>query len=899
MKRMLFNATYQEELRVATVEGKKLINFDIETTSKTQRRGNIYKGIITRVEPSLEACFVDYGTDKQGFLPFKEIDSSYLPETSRERGFNRLSEGTELIIQVDKDERGNKGAALTTHISLPGRYLVLMPNSSRSGGISRRIDGEERDELKGVLSTLSIPQGMSIIARTAALGRFPEELQWDLNYLLKLWSAVKTASSNHVGSFLIYQESNLVVRSIRDHFAPDISEILIDMEDIYEQAKQFMSHVMPNFVDRVKFYNDDVPLFSRFQIEHQIETAYGRVVNLPSGGSVVIDHTEALTAIDVNSAKANKGSDIEATALATNMEAAEEVARQLRLRDLGGLVVVDFIDMESLRNQREVENYFKQQLGMDRARIQMSKLSKFGLLELSRQRLQASLGESTTISCPRCNGVGTIRGTESNAVHILRIIQEEAVKSGSYVSQLHIQLPVPVATYLLNEKREDIIKIETRMKIKIILIPNVHLDSPQYKIRKITSDSSEALASKASFNLVENFEENQTYQTNENKSDSSLQNNAVVKNITPSQPAPVMNGNLIKNSVGNTVNGLKCLVRGITGKVFNWFRGLGKSVDNSVVVAPVKDRQVRSGAAAAAPSQNKPSNTNSNSGRSNAKTRPVGINRSNNKIQTVRQNPTNNSNAGGGSNVNNGNGSNNNSINGAGSERRENTSAGRSPYKDVHKESSAKETAADNQRAKTNPARQQNVGSNVNATNMNAVNNKKVAINQAWQQPLAEQHLPAVTTSATQPIVQTAVKKQSQVAPIAATASVPSQQTIAAIAVARELPPPAGDRVVSGLSTTNNRDGVDTVVAVAKPSPQAVAPVKVVEYVNTIMQPVDLGAFELVDTDKTAAAVAAKHLETVLNTQTPVKRYNDIVVEDVVIAEPVNYELVETTPQPN
>ncbi len=542
MKRMLFNATYQEELRVAAVEGQRLINFDIETSSKEQRRGNIYKGIVTRIEPSLEACFVDYGANKQGFLPFKEIDNSYLPANSRFRDFAKLPEGTELIIQVEKDERGNKGAALTTYVSLPGRYLVLMPNNSRAGGISRRIDGEERDELKSVLSQLEVPNGMSVIARTAALGRVQEDLSWDLNYLLRLWDAIKNAWHNQTGSFLIYQESNLVIRSIRDHFSPDIIEVLIDMEEIYEQAQQFMANVMPNYVDRVKLYRDSIPLFSRFQIEHQIETAYARTVNLPSGGAIVIDHTEALTSVDVNSAKSNKGADIESTALTTNLEAAEEIARQMRLRDLGGLVVVDFIDMDNVRNQREVETFFKQQLSVDRARIQMGKLSKFGLLELSRQRLQASLEESTTISCPRCAGTGVIRGTESIAIHILRIIQEDAIKGNNYISALHVQLPVEVATFLLNEKREDVAAIEKRMKIKIILIPNVNLDSPHYKIKKILYDNYDYAQNKMSYNLVESIDDiNQVYNNKDNKTIENLSTNkAIVKHITPVNPAPAL-----------------------------------------------------------------------------------------------------------------------------------------------------------------------------------------------------------------------------------------------------------------------------------------------------------------------------------------------------------------------
>lgn len=607
MKRMLFNATYQEEIRVATVEGQKLINFDIETSSKTQRRGNVYKGVITRIEPSLEACFVDYGTEKQGFLPFKEINNSYFSDSSKFRDFSKLTPGTELIVQVEKDERGNKGAALTTFISLPGRYLVLMPNNSRSGGVSRRIDGEERDELKSVLSSLEIPHGMSIIARTAALGRVQEELQWDLNYLLKLWEAITTAAESKSGGFLIYQESNLVVRSIRDHFSPDISEILIDEKNIFDQAKQFMSHVMPNFVNKIKFYNDDIPVFSRFQIEHQIQSAYGRMVHLPSGGSIAIDHTEALTAIDVNSAKANKGTDIEATAFATNLEAAEEIARQMRLRDLGGLVVVDFIDMENQRNQREVENFFKHQLGLDRARIQMGKLSKFGLLELSRQRLQASLEESTTITCPRCSGIGTIRGTESTAVHVIRIIEEEVVKNSNYLSALHVQLPVAVATYLLNEKREDVAKIESRMKVKIVLIPNVHIDSPHYKIRKINSDSHDAKMEKLSYNLVEAPDENQLgYSAFDKKSDKG-NHKAVVKNVIPNQPAPIITKKSIFGLIINKIT-----------ELFN--------TDKKTAKKNKFNRNSRNG------DKNNSYKANKN------KTRAVTVNKSNNKIQTVRPN---------------------------------------------------------------------------------------------------------------------------------------------------------------------------------------------------------------------------------------------------------------------
>jgi ribonuclease E len=465
MKRMLFNATQAEELRVAIVDGQKLIDLDIESASKEQRKSNIYKGVITRVEPSLEAAFIDYGTDRHGFLPFKEVARAYFKagvDVGRARIQDALKDGQELIVQVEKDERGNKGAALTTFISLAGRYLVLMPNNPRGGGVSRRVEGEDREELRDIMDQLPVPPGMSVIARTAGIGRSIEELDWDLKYLLQLWHAIEEASTTQKGAFLIYQEGSLVIRAIRDYFHPEIGEILIDTDSIYEQAQQFMAHVMPDNVNRVKRYRDDVPLFSRFQIEHQIETAYSRQVNLPAGGAVVIDHTEALVAIDVNSARSTRGSDIEETAFRTNLEAAEEIARQLRLRDLGGLIVIDFIDMESQRNQRDVENRLRESLHFDRARVQMGKISRFGLMELSRQRLRPSLGEGSTITCPRCNGIGHIRGIESTALHILRIIQEEAMKENT--AAVHAQVPVDVATFLLNEKRTDIHSVEARLK---------------------------------------------------------------------------------------------------------------------------------------------------------------------------------------------------------------------------------------------------------------------------------------------------------------------------------------------------------------------------------------------------------------------------------------------------
>jgi ribonuclease E len=484
MKRMLFNATQAEELRVAIVEGQKLVDLDIESASKEQRKGNIYKGIVTRVEPSLEAAFIDYGCERHGFLPFKEISRACLPGNGRPQ--DALKEGQELLVQVEKDERGNKGAALTTYISLAGRYVVLMPTNPRGGGVSRRIEGEDRNELRDALAELVIPDGMSLIARTAGIGHVAEEFQWDLDYLLRIWQAIETAAAGIKGTDLIYLESNLITRAIRDHFSPDIGEILIDTEDVYEQAYQFMENVMPDNVSKVKLYRDDVPLFSRFQIEHQIESAYSRQVNLPSGGAIVIDHTEALVSVDVNSARATKGSDVEQTAYNTNLEAADEVARQMRLRDLGGLIVIDFIDMENPKHQREVENRLRDALHHDRARVQTGKISRFGLLEMSRQRLQPSLGETSYKPCPRCHGTGHIRGTESSALHILRILQEEAMKENT--GALHVQLPVDVATFLLNEKRVDIHTLETRLKVTVMLIPNVHLETPNYSIARLRHD---------------------------------------------------------------------------------------------------------------------------------------------------------------------------------------------------------------------------------------------------------------------------------------------------------------------------------------------------------------------------------------------------------------------------
>ncbi|HZV66556.1 MAG TPA: Rne/Rng family ribonuclease [Telluria sp.] len=540
MKRMLFNATQQEELRVAIVDGQKLIDIDIETAGREQRKSNIYKGVITRIEPSLEACFVSYGEDRHGFLPFKEVARTYFREGVDVRTASvkeALREGQEIMVQVEKEERGNKGAALTSFVSLAGRYLVLMPNNPRGGGVSRRVEGEERQELRETMDKLDLPQGMSVIARTAGIGRNVEELQWDLNYLMQLWRAIEGAGKSANGAFLIYQESSLVIRAIRDYFQPDIGEILIDTDEIYEQAHQFMSHVMPDMVHRVKRYSDDVPLFSRFQIEHQIETAYSRTVPLPSGGAIVIDHTEALVSVDVNSARATRGSDIETTAFNTNCEAAEEVARQLRLRDLGGLIVIDFIDMEVAKNQREVEQRLKDALHHDRARVQMGKISRFGLMELSRQRLRPSLSEGSHVTCPRCSGTGHIRDTESSALQVLRIIQEEAMKENS--ATIHVQVPVDVAAFLLNEKRGEVLKIENRHRIGVILIPNKHLDTPHYKLERIKHDDPRLEDSQASYTLAEQAETDMAYSKRQ-KEDVKPRQEAMVKTITPAQPAPTV-----------------------------------------------------------------------------------------------------------------------------------------------------------------------------------------------------------------------------------------------------------------------------------------------------------------------------------------------------------------------
>lgn len=510
MNRMLINATQAEELRVALVSGQILYDLDIEHAGREQRKANIYKGRITRIEPSLEAVFVDYGADRHGFLPFKEIAPQYLKPGAnlydRQSMRDSIKVGQEVMIQVEKEERGSKGAAVTTYISLPGCYLVLMPNNPGAGGISRRIEGEERAELQEIFSALELPEDMGLIVRTAGVGRSMEELQWDLSVLLKQWEAIKTAFGVRPAPFLIHQESDVVMRAIRDYLRKDVGEILIDNIDVFNRAKQQIELVRPDFLNRVKLYKDTVPLFSRFQIEHQIESAFQREIRLPSGSAIVIDHTEALVSIDINSGRATKGGDIEETALNTNLEAADEIARQLRLRDLGGLIVIDFIDMTSVRHQREVENRLREALKMDRARVQVGRISRFGLLEMSRQRLRTALGEAIHKTCPRCNGQGTIRSIESIALSIMRVIEEDALKEKTAVIQA--QLPVEVATFLLNEKRGMLNQIEQRHRVHIILIPNLHIETPHYKISRLRADEAAQSEAAASYELVErNLEE--------------------------------------------------------------------------------------------------------------------------------------------------------------------------------------------------------------------------------------------------------------------------------------------------------------------------------------------------------------------------------------------------------
>jgi ribonuclease E len=537
MKRILINATHDEELRVAMVDGQRLFDLDIDIPSREQKKGNIYKGKITRVEPSLEAVFVEYGSERQGFLPLKEISKSYFKQKNGDNESGRinvqdvLAVGQELVIQIEKEERGNKGAALTTMISLAGRYLVLMPNSPRAGGISRRIEGDERAELQEALRSLTVPEGMGMIVRTAGVGKQTEELQWDLEYLVQLWTAIHNATKERKAPFLVYQESNIIIRALRDYLRKDIGEILVDSPEMYQTGYDFMRMVMPHELSKFKLYQDKVPLFTRYQVESQIETAFRHEVRLPSGGALVIDPTEALISIDVNSARANKGGDIEETAFNTNLEAAEEIARQLRIRDLGGLVVIDFIDMGPSRHQREVENRLRDHLKADRARVQVGRISRFGLLEMSRQRIRPSLGDAHEEVCPRCAGLGHVRGVESLGLAVLRLLEEEATRDG--IVQLVVQLPVSVATFMLNEKRNQLDTIERRHSVKLLLIPNPHLDTPHYDIERIKDGGEQG---KTSHHLMVTPEP----VTPETLKDKPIVEQAAVTGVSPAAPAPVI-----------------------------------------------------------------------------------------------------------------------------------------------------------------------------------------------------------------------------------------------------------------------------------------------------------------------------------------------------------------------
>ncbi len=540
MKRMLINTTQPEELRVALVDGQKLYDLDIEVPAKGQKKSNVYKGKITRVEPSLEAAFVEYGAERHGFLPLKEVARSYFSDSARESSGRQsikdaLREGQELIVQVEKEERGTKGAALTTFISLAGRYLVLMPNNPRAGGVSRRIQGEDRNFVRDAMSAMDIPEGMGMIVRTAGIGRSTEELQWDLDYLVTLWDAMKKASDDRPAPFLIYQESNVIIRALRDYLRKDITEILVDGQEVYDKAHAFMKQVMPHNLSKLKLYKDSTPLFSRFQIESQIESAFQREVTLPAGGAIVIDHTEALLSIDINSARATKGSDIEETALNTNLEAADEIARQLRIRDLGGLIVIDFIDMQPSRHLRDVENRLRDALKMDRARVQIGRISRFGLLEMSRQRLRPSLGESSQIVCPRCTGQGTIRGVESLSLSVLRIIEEDAMKENTI--RVLARVPVAVGTYLLNEKRELLMDLETRHHVSVMLIPSPALETPGYDIQRIRRDELPESSSERSYHLVKTEPEEDAANEMATAPRPAAEQPAV-KTLAPASPAP-------------------------------------------------------------------------------------------------------------------------------------------------------------------------------------------------------------------------------------------------------------------------------------------------------------------------------------------------------------------------
>ena len=582
MKRILINATQAEELRVAMVNGQLLYDLDIEVPSREQKKSNIYKGKIARVEPSLEAAFVNYGAERHGFLPFKEIAKQYFGDAPRDNNGkpilkDALKVDQEIIVQVEKEERGNKGAALTSFISLAGRFLVAMPQNPRAGGVSRRIEGEDRDELKKTLSELTMPEGMGVIVRTAGVGRSTEEMQWDLDYLSQVWSAIENASNDKPAPFLIYQESDIVVRALRDHYRNDIGEVLIDSKQAYQQAHDFMSMVMPGSLNKLKLFEDKLPLFNRFQIENQIESAFSREVSLPSGGAIVIDHTEALISIDVNSARATRGSDIEETAKQTNLEAADEIARQLRIRDLGGLIVIDFIDMMQNRNQREVENRLRNAVYDDRARVQIGRISRFGLLEMSRQRLRPSLEESSQIVCPRCSGQGTIRDVESLSLAVLRLLEEESLKDST--GKILAKMPVECATYLLNEKREKIDSLEQRRGVHIVVIPDPKLETPHYEIERVKDNDTHRHESnyKKSYELT--TPEQPVDLVEMASSNVSTPETAAVQSITPPTPRPAASPPPVKASAGES---------GFLGKIVNLLIGSGEKP-----AEPVEETQAK------------------------------------------------------------------------------------------------------------------------------------------------------------------------------------------------------------------------------------------------------------------------------------------------------------------
>jgi len=579
MKRMLINATHSEELRVALVDGQRLYDLDVENRNRESKKANIYKGKITRVEPSLEAAFVDYGSERHGFLPLKEIAREYMQRGEGGRfNIRDVRVGTEVIVQVDKEERGSKGAALTTFVSLAGRYLVLMPNNPRAGGISRRIDGDERADLKDALSEIEIPEGMGVIVRTAGIGRSPEELTWDMNYLMQIWTSIKTEADACSAPHFLFQESNVIIRAVRDYMRDDIGEVIVDSEVEYQLAKAFISQVMPPaFQNRIRHYTDNTPLFNRYQIESQIETAYQREVKLPSGGSIVIDVTEALISIDINSSRATKGSDIEDTALNTNLEAADEIARQLRIRDIGGLIVIDFIDMSSTRNQKDVENRLQAALESDRARVQIGRISRFGLLEMSRQRLRPSLAETSGKVCPQCMGQGTIRDTKSVALSILRLLEEEAQKERS--GEIRAIAPVSVATFLLNEKRRMIHDIEVRNGVRVVILPNADMVLPHFEVKRLRDDDEDLET--LSFNI--NLENAEEVAAEEAAKIPAKVNVPAVQNIVPSTPAPQV-APREKTSVAAAP-----AQPGLFSQIIQWFKSL--LAEEPVVEAPKRPAQ--------------------------------------------------------------------------------------------------------------------------------------------------------------------------------------------------------------------------------------------------------------------------------------------------------------------